>query len=438
MQKVYLLLRSNQQTGPFSLEELLQFDLKPYDLIWIEGRSAGWYYPQEIQTLQPYLSFLKEKPAASTPAPVQESIGKPSQPAGPKTIFVSMPSNASKEEPTPKPSFSAHSQNQPEAPAFQPSAPIRNEEPETLKTTYAKSLEEVETDYMNWTYQKKAKKKSPVSTKGLLVACLIVSIAFGAWKALQPPDENPGKTPPEQAAFLPVQNELTTDSAEEPGAIKPAAKSASGRKQKQSKPVEAERKQRSRSTKQQRQVTLAEEVVVRNESQPAETESMPIIGEEKRDEEKVPEPTNAEKPKEKKKLRDKIADLFRKKPEEKGAEAKPVEEESGERRSVRRDAGANLAQMVTIKFSVPNDWMLGIKGAKATITNRSGETIVKALVEVVYYNDDGEQLDKRTISFTNIKSKQTQTVSVPDHQTATRLEYNVISATGANEPFARR
>jgi hypothetical protein len=82
--------------------------------------------------------------------------------------------------------------------------------------------------------------------------------------------------------------------------------------------------------------------------------------------------------------------------------------------------------------------MLGIKGAKALLTNRSGETLVKAMVEVVYFNDDGDQLDKRTISFSDIKSKQTQTVSVPDHQTATRLEYNVVSATGANEPFARR
>ena len=120
------------------------------------------------------------------------------------------------------------------------------------------------------------------------------------------------------------------------------------------------------------------------------------------------------------------------------ATKKPVEEESGERRSVRREAGSNLAQMVLVKFAIPNDWMMGIKGAKATLTNRSSETIVRAIVEVMYYNDDNDVLDKKTISFSNIKSKQTQTVSVPDHQTATRLEYNVVSATGANEPFASR
>ena len=63
MQKVYLLLRINQQTGPYSLEELIKFDLKAHDLIWIEGKSAGWYYPQEIKALQPRLSFVKQTPA---------------------------------------------------------------------------------------------------------------------------------------------------------------------------------------------------------------------------------------------------------------------------------------------------------------------------------------------------------------------------------------
>ena len=140
--------------------------------------------------------------------------------------------------------------------------------------------------------------------------------------------------------------------------------------------------------------------------------------------------------KEKKKLRDKFLDLFRKKPAEKNEDAKPVEEEDGNRNSTRRESGSNLAQMVTVKFTIPNSWMMGIKGAKATLTNRSSEVVAKALVEVVYYNEDNDVVDKRTISFTDIKSKQTKAVAVADHSTATRLEYNVISAVG-NEPFAK-
>ena len=140
--------------------------------------------------------------------------------------------------------------------------------------------------------------------------------------------------------------------------------------------------------------------------------------------------------KKRKKLRDKIFDLFKKKPSEEKEEAKPVEEENGKRNSTRRESGSNLAQMVLVKFAVPNSWMMGIKGAKATLTNRGNEVIAKAVVEIVYYNDDNDVVEKRTIAFTDIKSKQTKTVAVPDHSTATRLEYNVTSAVG-NEPFAK-
>ncbi len=55
MQKVYLLLRSNQQTGPHSLDELMQLGLQPFDLIWVEGKSYGWCYPSEIDTLKPFV-----------------------------------------------------------------------------------------------------------------------------------------------------------------------------------------------------------------------------------------------------------------------------------------------------------------------------------------------------------------------------------------------
>ena len=54
MQKVYLLLRDNQKTGPYSLQELLDLQLKPFDLVWVDGRSTGWRYPAEIDSLKPY------------------------------------------------------------------------------------------------------------------------------------------------------------------------------------------------------------------------------------------------------------------------------------------------------------------------------------------------------------------------------------------------
>ncbi len=94
MQKVYLLLRNNQQTGPHSFEELLELHLKPYDLIWVEGKSLGWRYPTEIETLKPFFATEDptqreeptSKPIESTPPPIGSNL--------PKKIFVSMPASA--------------------------------------------------------------------------------------------------------------------------------------------------------------------------------------------------------------------------------------------------------------------------------------------------------------------------------------------------------
>ncbi|HVZ56030.1 MAG TPA: hypothetical protein VG870_05175 [Chitinophagaceae bacterium] len=58
----YLLLRNNKQSGPYSLQALIEMGLKPYDLVWVEGRSAAWRYPSEIEDLKPYAPAVEEQP----------------------------------------------------------------------------------------------------------------------------------------------------------------------------------------------------------------------------------------------------------------------------------------------------------------------------------------------------------------------------------------
>src|SRR5688572_22029777 len=99
MQKVYLLLRDNQKTGPYSLQELLDLQLKPFDLVWVDGRSTGWRYPAEIDSLKPYTAGPPKPASPFEPLPTsaleQNSIHSdiPTQPSIPigKKIFVSMP-----------------------------------------------------------------------------------------------------------------------------------------------------------------------------------------------------------------------------------------------------------------------------------------------------------------------------------------------------------
>ena len=45
------MLRNNQESGPFTLDEVKSMSLKSYDLIWVVGKSAAWRYPAEIPEL---------------------------------------------------------------------------------------------------------------------------------------------------------------------------------------------------------------------------------------------------------------------------------------------------------------------------------------------------------------------------------------------------
>jgi hypothetical protein len=58
----YRLLRSNKESGPYSLNDLLTLGLKPYDLIWVDGRSAAWRYSSEISELKEYAPAVEEQP----------------------------------------------------------------------------------------------------------------------------------------------------------------------------------------------------------------------------------------------------------------------------------------------------------------------------------------------------------------------------------------
>ena len=81
----YLLLRSNKQSGPYSLQQLVSFGLKPYDLVWVEGRSAAWRYPSEVDGLKAYAPVTEEQPydrfyKKPEEKPQEKQINKPIEP----------------------------------------------------------------------------------------------------------------------------------------------------------------------------------------------------------------------------------------------------------------------------------------------------------------------------------------------------------------------
>lgn len=118
----YLLLRDNKQTGPYTAQQLAEKGLKPYDLVWVEGKSAAWRYPGEIDELksfapgveeQPYDRFYKKQDGQPARQPVTANAVQESQPVtkrveqSSKHIYVTMPGGAqapvAKKEETVKP-----------------------------------------------------------------------------------------------------------------------------------------------------------------------------------------------------------------------------------------------------------------------------------------------------------------------------------------------
>jgi hypothetical protein len=59
---MYSLLRNNKQSGPYSLDQLKTMGLKAYDLVWVDGRSAAWRYPCEIEELSAFAPAVEEQP----------------------------------------------------------------------------------------------------------------------------------------------------------------------------------------------------------------------------------------------------------------------------------------------------------------------------------------------------------------------------------------
>jgi hypothetical protein len=48
----YLLLRDDQQIGPYTFEQLKTLRLEPTDLVWVQGRSDGWTSATEVEELR--------------------------------------------------------------------------------------------------------------------------------------------------------------------------------------------------------------------------------------------------------------------------------------------------------------------------------------------------------------------------------------------------
>jgi hypothetical protein len=161
MQKIYRILRNNREQGPFSLEELVQLSLQPSDLVWQDGRSAAWRYPSEIELLKPYVSPDTTEPATKA-----------------RAAFVSYPSqsNNEREEVITGEILTEEKLQQKADEIFNRVQSYKQQEKE-VETKYARSLDDLKQEYVDWLQKSKRKKTFPLN-KNIIIAAAAVLILF--------------------------------------------------------------------------------------------------------------------------------------------------------------------------------------------------------------------------------------------------------------------
>lgn len=173
--KCYLLLRNNEESGPYSPEELKALHLKSDDLIWEEGSSTVWKYPSEIDELKAYV-----------PAPQKQNADIKT-----KSIFVSMPLSFESGKP--------HSGTQ--------NIVYDNEPP--LETRYCRSFEEIKETYKQRLQQRKnffTKNHNPLRTPYWMAAVFfgLIGGAFVVKQIVDNTDNYIAATPVATATAIPV------------------------------------------------------------------------------------------------------------------------------------------------------------------------------------------------------------------------------------------
>lgn len=387
MHKVYLLLRNNKQQGPYSLEELLQQSLKPFDLVWVEGRSAGWKYPSEIETLKPFLETA-EMPAAQTePVKAEIEVSSPLikeeivhvKSITGRQVYVRMPGGISpvsfipqgvapqeaEESPSRKLERKAEELYQ-RAQAFASGESIKEEEP-GLDTKYSRSLDDIKEEYSNWLYNQKRGRKSfnyRKHLKTLAVLAGAVVVFAGIYYLVF--DNNEPTLLNNQLAIQPVSNAGKADPKKVQAVVK-----------KKTYPVKKKPSSRVVSPRIHKTSKISSAPVVSKNSQAVKKQEAPVT---------VPEKKQAE----------------------------------------------YLPDLVKIRSNFSPDDERGVAEFPITVSNNSNEFLRFVAVDIFYLRNNGKQLEKKTLYFNNIGAHQSLTLTAPPHRKAedVRLQMGLLSSDG--------
>ena len=423
----YLLLRSNKQTGPFSQEQLVQLGLKPYDLIWVQGKSAAWRYPSEVPELKEYAPSIEEQPydrfykkeetvkkeefvleakvksepmlrSSSYSEPVeikyekylpQKNTTSPVQSGKVSVIMPKQPSEDKQEEPVfipaPKP-----------APKVEEPTIRIVEQPVEVETKYSQPLDEIKEMYVRQLQQRKsnsAQKKFIIQTakKAAIIIGIVgigVLIGFAIKPKHLPKNDVAAKANTKQQTE-PQLSEIVQTVAD------PQIKD----------PAETITKKQSQN------------LTANNSSgfQPDEIKTVPVEKDIKQEQKN--EPLNTQQSSEeivKASINERL----------KTSRNSETDNESKEKMIIPQN---ELSKLVSVKT---NDYRVGTFGGfhnlQLTVRNDSRYTLDNVLVEIQYLKMNNEPVKIEHIPFQSIEPNAAMTIRIPDNNRGAKLTYRIL------------
>jgi hypothetical protein len=427
--------------------------LKPYDLVWVEGKSAAWRYPSEVEELklyapaveeQPYDRFFKKASKSSTESVnnsseqqkeiLKESQNQVAEKNNERKIFVSMSEknngSGQYQQYQPKPDQEAHK------PAEEKEIPpiiVHETEDSTPVTKYSQSLDEIKEMYIHTLVNRKTRTKRKELIKkilkpGLAAVGLIASgIAIGLFLFNKKNSSSPA------ANIIPSQKqeERVTQNKEQilPEEKKPETVMPDVNEKNQSKDTD------------QVVIPLADKKQINT------TEIKQTFSGIKTTNDKKEKKINTDKS-----INETFADIENKKITKKDVE---IDSRTGERKkTVRNDNDAtsilnkkenqndgnsqtpafieteskNIYKLVSVKS---NKYIRGVFGGirdlEITVLNDSKFLIDEVTVELQYIKPSELPLRTDIITFKNISPNGAETIKIPDSQRGIRVNYRITN-----------
>lgn len=472
----YLLLRNNKESGPYSLPELLNFGLKAYDLVWVNGKSAAWRYPSELDELrqhapqveeQPFDRFYKKpseekkieekraeeknEPVEIEALPVKEVLYQP-RPASEtdkkfmpgKSVFVTLPGMAKQVEEkkaVPDPRYEPRQQNQAynDEPRYEPkqhvATPIPDaiaetikitENPATAKLKYSQPLDEIKEMYVR-TLQDR---KSRIARKGFWIknlkraAVVAALIGLGVLAGfIIKPRSAKEKALAQQLPQPAEKKEVLTEQSSDQANTATEEQANSQPTQQEITPVKNPQTQEKKN----------------KVSQPAETPSNPPAMIEEPIRKKTESPVSSRK-------QEQVGDKESYMPSEKNAvtgertrsvrdnsNAEPTTEEkisyrSKESSPVSFNRKNNLDAIATVSSNAYKIVAFGgIRNLELTVTNHSNAVLDNVIVELQYLKPSEQPLKTENIRFRSIAPDESLTMRIPDTNRGIKVLYKIIS-----------